>query len=51
LRDRQSEQRNSVGFLEIRPECFNRLPGCRTILNTVFEQLTVVIAYVARHVV
>ena len=51
LRDRKREQRDPVGFLEIRAKLLDGQSGGGAILDTVFEQLAIVIAHVARDVV
>ena len=51
LRDRQRQQCDSLGFVEVCTKLFYGLLRGGAILDTVFEQLTIVIADVARHVV
>ena len=52
LRDREGDdQRSAIGLLQITSELLESEPRRGTLLDAVFEQLTIVIAYIARHVV
>jgi hypothetical protein len=51
LRHSKGDQRDAIGLLQIRLELFESQPHRGAILGTIFQQLTIVITYVARHVV
>jgi hypothetical protein len=51
LRYSESDQRDVIGLLQIRPECFESLPRRSAVFDTVFQQRTIVIAYIQRLVV
>ena len=51
LRHGEGDQRDAIGLVQIPFELFQSLPRRGTIFDTVFQQLTIVIPYIARHVV
>jgi hypothetical protein len=51
LRHSESDQHDAIGLLQKRLELFESQPRRGAILGTIFQQLTIVITYVARHVV
>ena len=51
LRNREGDQRDAIGLLQIVLELFESQPRRGAIFDTVFQQLTIVIAYIARRVV
>ena len=51
LRHSEGDERDAIGLRQIRLELFESQPRRDAILGTIFQQLTIVITYVARHVV
>ena len=51
LRHGEGDQRDAIGFRQILRELFERLPRRVAIVDAVLQQLTIVVAYIARHIV
>ncbi len=51
LRHSEGDQRDAIGLLQVRLELFKSQPRRGAIHGTIFQQLTIVITNVARHVV